>query len=416
MTSAAPAVGAEDREHATFSASAAHRWIHCPGSLLPNLAAPDTTSPHAELGTAAHTLAEQWLRTPVDFDYPTAADALGIIDHVDDVRRYVDWARESADGADVTYIEKQVDFSDLTPIPNQFGTLDFCAIHGSDKGAVAILTDLKFGTGVRVFAERNEQLMIYALAIYQELDFIYDFKRFDLRICQPRLGHFDTWECSRAELLDFAEVVKRQAKIAMREDAPREPGEKPCRFCKVKATCPAILDAIHQMADESFEVLEPLTPARAGDVLVERPTLPAIESLTLEQRARIASFQKLVVGWFKAVHASLETDALAGVKIPGFKLAEGRSNRKWEDEAKAASGLSVWLDDPYQEPKLLTPAQAETALAKLKVAGMETKKDAKALVTNLSIKPPGKISLVPEKSDAEEVAEGEGADAFEALE
>ena len=393
-----------ERAHSLFSPSSAHRWLICPGSLQGNYLAPDEGSPYAAEGTRAHELAEIILTggaVPPDTDPE-------MLEHV---MVYVDWCREAADGAHEVMTERRVDFSAFTPLPNQTGTLDNCAIHASPMGGVAILTDLKFGEGVRVRAQNNYQMMTYALAVYEEWDWAYDLKRFDLRICQPRLGAKDVWEISRADLLAFGEFVKTQSALALSPEAPLVPGKSQCRWCKLKATCVAHLDLLNQLTDDVFEVVEPLTPQRALSVPPNPPSLPPIAAMSIEQIARIQHYATAITGWLNAGKARLLAEALAGREVPGWKLVEGRSRRAWRDEDEAELKLSREYDGSIAmyDPVLISPAEAET---RLKAAGMKAK-DAKALVASLTVKPPGAPTLVPATDERATLDHQDDGDVFE---
>jgi len=390
-----------ERAHAVFSPSAAHRWLPCPGSLQPNLLAEgdgDGSSPYAEEGTAAHALAEKMLR---------GMDVVGDPVMLDYVRQYVDWANEAAADADLVLIEERVNFSAWTPLPNQFGTADHVAMHFTKMGGVCTITDLKYGMGVRVRARDNPQLMLYALGVLDAYDFIGDFKRFDLRICQPRLGMFDTWEVSRADLLAFGEYVKERSALALEPNAPRVAGEKQCKFCKVKASCPAQVDLLHQLAEDTFEAVEPTTAISAAAAVDSRPSLPAIADMTVAQKARILPYRKTVENWFKAMAEDLERRANDGETIPGYKMVAGRSRRQWTDEAGLATTLATYSIDPW-DTSLVAPSEAERRMMK---AGMKSK-EAKAAVAALTTKPLGKPTLVP---DSDERDEDDAGDVFDAV-
>ena len=389
-----------ERAHSLFSPSSAHRWLPCPGSAQPNYLAPDEGSPYAAEGTLAHEMAEEWLRHG-----PPAPDDPEMYDPV---QAYVDWCIAAADGADEALIETRVDFSVYTPLPNQTGTLDFCAIHASPVGGLAVLCDLKYGTGVRVYAKDNEQLKLYALGVFEAWDWLYDFKRLDLRVCQPRLGVFDEWEISRAELLAFGEYVKERSALALQPDAPRVAGEKQCRFCKVKDTCPAHLDLLHQLTDDVFDVVEPLTPERAMSLPPDPPSLPPVEAMSVEQLARILPYRSTITGWLDAIHKRLLAEALAGREVPGWRLVEGRSRRKWADEDKTKGVLVENIGGLAGTWTLVSPSEAET---RLKAQGMKSK-DAKALVATLTVKPPGAPTLVP-ATDERPTLDHDDGDVFE---
>ena len=416
----APAAG-----HSIFSPSAAARWLACPGSLLPNLEAPDTSGVDAAIGTVAHHIGEGWLR------YGHVPKAGWLANHeihgssgltvpvdqemMDYVQQYVDWVRADYEVASVIAVEQKVDFSHLTPIPKQTGTADSVVIWGSPRGGVLILTDFKYGKGVKVYAEQNPQLMIYALGLLEHYDFIFDIKRVILRICQPRLHHFDTWEVSVEDLLAFGEMVKRQAAIALQPNAYRLAGEKQCRFCKVKATCPAVVDALAQMADDSFEDLTATTPARAQQVALDiedrkalPPRLPDVKAMTTQQMARLIPYRKMVEGWFAAMWTEAEARALRGETVEGYHVVEGRSRRKWAGtDVTVAQELKKWGVAPY-DTEIISPAEAEKRLAAAKHPDLPKKKDVQALVAEWTEKPRGKPTLAPLKDERPATDDSDG--------
>ena len=417
--------------HSVFSPSSSHMWLACPGSLLPNLAAPDTSGVDAAIGTVAHSVAEACLRTG-DVAHPgfgyagQKAEGLAIeVDQemIDAVGSYVEWCNSVADGASYVAMEQKVDFSRWTPLTDQTGTADHVAIWGTKFGGDVIFTDLKYGKGVKIFAENNPQLMMYALGIYDEWDWAYDIKKFTLRICQPRLGHFDSWEITTKELLKFGEYVRERATLALQPDAPRLAGEKQCRFCKVKATevngrsviCPAVIDAIGQIADDTFEVLEPLTPARSLKVVESLddgrpvPRLPPVAELTTAHLARILPYRKMVEGWFKAAYTEAERRALDGQTVEGWKIVDGRSRRAWKDENAAAGALIAAGVRAYHE-KIVSPAEAEKELNAVRADGV-TKKDVTNWLSRLTDKPAGRPTLVPLKDERPD-ADDDAGDVF----
>ncbi len=100
--------------HSVFSPSSSHMWLACPGSLLPNLAAPDTSGVDAAIGTVAHKEAETWLRTSTT---PRQRLVTNIPDHpgltievdqemIDAVGSYVEWCNSVADGASYVAMEQ----------------------------------------------------------------------------------------------------------------------------------------------------------------------------------------------------------------------------------------------------------------------------------------------------------------------
>ena len=93
-----------------------------------------------------------------------------------------------------------------------------------------------------------------------------------------------------------------------------------------------------------------------------------------------------LVSWAEDIKSYALEQALSGVRYPGFKLVEGRSNRKYTDEVAVAAVVSNAGYDPY-EKKLLGITAMQRQLGKKKFD---------ELLSGLIIKPQGKPVLAPE--------------------
>lgn len=391
--------------HSVFSPSAAHRWLACPGSLLPHLEMPDTSGVDAKIGTVAHFVASEWLTKGKPHHLLGTfinQEGLGVLvdeEMMDYVEQYVAWCG-SLEGDH--RVEQRVDFSHLTPLDNQTGTAD----HFAMAPGKLIMSDLKYGRGVKVFAEDNPQLMIYALAIIEEWDWAYGFEEITLRICQPRLGAFDSWTVSRIDLEVFGLRVSETTRWALEADAPRVAGPKQCTFCKLKPTCPAAADLLAQLADDSFEEVRPTTPAIAQQVLLDiedrraiPATLPSVQAMTTSHIEQVYGYRKMVESWFHEMQAELEKREVAGEVLTLYRIVEGRSRRMFPDYAAFEQWLLQHTKAPGRKVVEWSPAEAEKLLVK---AGMKLK-DAKAEVAKYTMKPPGKPTLAPIKDDRPDV-------------
>jgi len=408
--------------HSAFGPSSSHMWLTCAGSLIPNLLLQSEAGEHAAYGTAGHALHEEWLirgKRPKDWlnrvmlveDY----DWVHPIKMDSDMFEYV---RQSIDrcvllpGEHLT--ERKVFFSNLTPIPNQGGTMDFAAI---DKGTAHVI-DLKMGKGVRVYAEENTQAMLYALGLLYEFDHKYNFKHFVLKIHQPRLDHFDEWECSRDQLMEFAGYVKERAKQAWRVDAPRTPDPKACMFCKVKQTCAANARMqIRLMGDQTADAFGEVSAEEVRQFkedLVD-DTIPfAIKTvdplaLTTDELEALKPFKRMVEGFWKTADHELLRRGLSGVPLRKYKVVEGRSNRLFKSPDVAAKRLvaSGCSADEVIIKTVVGPVEAERLL----VAAGHKRSDLPELLDGLVRKPPGKPTLAP-ISDRRPALEDTSAAAF----
>ena len=327
-------------EHAKMSPSGAHRWMRCPASLLLELTLPDTSSKYADEGTRAHELASAVL-TGVTPSVP--ADDISMTEYIDDYAKLV---REYAEGGTLL-VEQRVEFSKWIDVPDSFGTSDAVIIH-PDRLTVI---DLKYGMGVKVEALENEQLMLYALGCLHEFGWAGDFTHVVMVIHMPRLNYVGEYVATVEELKAFAERAKAAAALALTPDAPYEPGTKQCRFCKAKATCPAlrneVMEALGAATASDFDDVSPLTPTGSSEL------------------ASAMSKVELVEDWCKAIRAEVERRLTANDDVPGYKLVEGRLGaRKWRDAGAVEETFKAWRlrKDEMYDLSLISPTKAQKLL------------------------------------------------------
>jgi hypothetical protein len=390
-----------DGGHSVFSPSGSKMWLGCAGSLIPNLFAPDDSGRDAAYGTVGHMVGEEWLKTGMRPKYLLGrrefvqAGEWGYLIDIDEtmfeyVKRYVDWCKNLPGDH---YVETRVDFSRLTPIPNQGGTAD----HAACTYQRMVITDLKMGKGVRVYAKENSQALLYALGFFYEWDWLYDFQEFVIRIAQPRLDVFEEWVVDRKYLLSFAEYVKERAAAAWVQNAPRTPSAEACQWCRVQSTCAAKAKVLIDLTGGAFDDLAPevtqeeidgFREALAED-LVPSPVDPA--KLTTLELERLYGWRGTVERFFKKVGEELEQRARDGVKLKLHKTVEGRSFRTFRDKNKAVEKLvALGLDrDDIVTEEVASPARVEELL----MAEGYKKKDIPELLDGLIFKPPGKATL-----------------------
>lgn len=377
------------KQHAKLSPSAAARWINCPGSVqLAALCPAPPSTPYADEGTLAHTLAELKLR---DFDSETGlsgvlldkwqevhADPMycGEMDEATDYYRDLVTERLIEAGPDAILLVEQR-FSLEEWVPECFGTADAVIIGGD---AIEVI-DLKYGKGVKVSATGNPQTRLYGLGAAVMFAELYDLKTVRMTIVQPRLDHVSTEELSISELLDWAlTTVKPAAAAALTGSAATACGDW-CRFCPAKATCRTRAEKNLELARYEFQKPAFLTKDEIAEIL-----------------GQLDEFQH----WTADVSEYALSQALQGEKYDGWKLVEGRSVRKYADDLKVAAALQEagYPEAVLYERKLLGISAMEKVVGKKKLA--ETLGD-------LIVKPAGKPVLVPITDKREAISTTEAA-------
>lgn len=354
-------------KHAYLSASASHRWLSCPPSAKLCAEIRDEASPYAQQGTDAHELCEYKVLRALGEDVKDPTEHLDFFDtEMDDCTdEYCFYVMEQHAKAKQlcedpkVLVEQRLDFSKW--VPDGFGTGD-CLIV-ADK--VLQIIDFKYGLGILVEAENNPQMMCYALGALDIYDGIYDIETVEMTIFQPRRDNISSFSMKKEDLLDWAEtVLAPTAQLAYNGEGDFHAGDH-CQFCKVKATCRKRAEYNRELAAYDFELPAKLEESEIAAIL------PKIDSL---------------VSWANDVKDYALQQALSGVSYNGFKVVEGKSNRKYTDEAAVASVVTNNGYDPY-EKKLLGITAMTSLLGKKKF---------EELLGGLVTKPPGKPALVPE--------------------
>jgi hypothetical protein len=371
--------------HDLLTPSAYACWGNCPAAPHYYKDIPNESSQFADEGTAAHALAHQAAEAYMGHEMALDAETEQL------VKQYADeymhsaadrWAQLTTarincincDRAHAFFgYEDAVDISGITHREGASGTVDFWCLHQEDDGRKILeVWDFKYGMGVLVDPSHNGQLSIYAAALLLRARSNHLWRADGVRlvIFQPRMASEPTeWEPIPAEFNEFVmnpetgitakakrciQIMNEAASGSLNPEQYLVPGEAQCRFCRAKATCPALAKQVAASVSADFEVL----PAAETEQALTVPEEAA-------QLARALPWLETIENWCDAVRAAAKARLERGESIPGYKLVAGRKGpRKWTDEAEEIlKGMRINKSVLYVE-KLISPTAAEKAAKK----------------------------------------------------
>ena len=362
--------------HAKLSASGSEKWMTCTPSVFAEEPFADEGSEFAREGTFAHAVFEQMLLIhmglPVEALRKSKFDNQELRDYVNTAVEYaIERIRDARARCPdpIILVEQRLDFSRW--VPEGFGTGDLVIITDD----LVEVMDLKYGKGIYVDATSNSQFRLYGLGAYNVLSHLYDIKRVRMTVLQPRLHNFGSEELTIEELLTWAEEkVVPAAKLAWFGEGEFVAGDH-CTscFCKARYTCPARADQALAVAKFEFASAVP----------------PAVATLSLDRVAKLLPKADMVIDWFNDLKAhSLKQATEHNIMVPGFKLVEGRSVRKYSSQEDVAAKLrdAGVPESVMFERSLLGITAMEKAIGKKKFT---------EVLSDLLVKPSGKPTLVP---------------------
>lgn len=354
-------VNHSERSHAILSPSSAKMWLNCPPSarLAEEIGSKDSV--YSKEGTFAHELAEYALTLYLDGKYDIMDDLPIQADKRDNkflnaemiryVSEYVDFVISEhyemmrRTGKVKMLLESKVDISKYAP--DCFGSVD---VQITSPTEIHII-DLKYGAGVKVYADHNPQMMLYSLGCYESMKPAERKKiqTVKMTIGQCRLEHYDTFEMPVGDLLNWGEnEIKEKAKTAFEGKGELKCGDW-CRFCPAKAVCRKQYENI--VSDfERYEDPNIMTDAEIIDMI-----------------GKLDDYKS----WLESINKYVYDKALAGKKWNGYKLVEGRTTRKFTDTKLVINELyrlGYMLDEVLKPAELISLTALEKLLGKRKFA------------------------------------------------
>lgn len=353
--------------HSLIGGSSLKRAMECPPSVRLTENYDDVESIYAKEGTSAHLLLEKKIKEK--YGIPFKEDISNLEFYSEELEECTDVAlnlvseiyeRLSQEGKH-PFIASELFLELGSVIPDGVGSADIVIVY---DGGIYVC-DYKHGRGVQVDCEFNSQLMIYAYGASIMFEDLYVIKDVNMIVIQPRLNNISEWSCKYDYLDHWANTeVKEKTKLAYEGKGEFKCGAW-CQFCKAKNEC-------RHRAKEMLKLEGYSTKDKA--------------LLSMDEISEILGKIDDLISWGSGIKEFALAEALKGTHIPGYKLVEGRSNRKFTSEEDVTNVLLSAGIDPY-EKKLLSITELTKRIGKARFI---------ELVDKYIYKAPGKPTLVKE--------------------
>jgi hypothetical protein len=368
-----------DRDHSIFGPSSANIWLNCTPAARFGEKFEKKSSDYADEGTLCHDIAADLLNYRLkrlskrEYLVKLAThrnhrlyDPFEMERHAEAFVNYVLeilYSYRQKGWSDI-YVETRIDYSHI--VPEGYGHLDVAIISPKTIDVI----DLKYGKGVPVSAIVNPQLGLYAVGVIEDQRFIDEFEKLNLHIYQPRIDNISVFNTTVQACMKWAQgTVKKKAALAYKGEGDYNPGSW-CRFCAALPKCKAAADRHTSLAKLDFKLPYELDNDEVAEVLLLGETL---------------------VNWYTSVKEYATAEARKGIKFPGFKMVNGKSNRRYAEGKQEliikALKKAGYTDEQIKKSTLLGIGEMEKLLGD---AGF-TK-----LLGKFVVKPPGAPALVPE--------------------
>jgi hypothetical protein len=392
-----------NQERFSLAASYAHRYLTCLASAREETRYPRTQSKYAKEGDLAHALLTKCLedgKDPLEFVGHTIKvlnkGFEAVIDKtmaaaVSQAYDFIIGVKESCSG----FLQSEFALSLSWLKPGQRGALDVIIMDPKTK--TMHVMDFKYGTGVLVDAEWNEQLLLYAEAARRVMLMFYGpIEHVKLYILQPRRDHYSVWDVTVDKLRDWVNGVALPTVKRIMEggDLPYVPSEKACKFCRARGDCRALTEVALKTVSEGFG---PVNGARLEEPIEIKPTT----ALSVDEVFACKNAVKLIRLWCDAIDDKAKEYLEVGLadESCGWKLGEATTKRKWLDEDKVdkalgRAGISV---EDRRKTTLISPAQVEKKLG-----------SDHYILKKYAVKPKGGVTVIPASDPRESVSPAKG--------
>ena len=342
----------------SLSPSAASRWLTCTASprfIMENEARIGSTDTVWNVeGDMAHAVANAVL---LGQEIPKESRGKPIPkDKLPEMLKHAKGFKDFVDEPGFKSLHSELKVS-LWYMPARIGYVD-AAVVGSNRGVSVRIIDLKYGQGVAVGAEENEQMAIYARSYVEQVKMKgFDDEVFELAIYQPRIREGDkisVWTLTWAELKEFTDNIESIAKkIINGVDEVFRPSQEACRFCPMKkpAKGPPCAAYTEWTGADRAIVFSDVNP---NDVMTD------LRQFDEHKLRLIAANRNKLKTFIDDVYKAFYGEAVNGDIPNGFKLVRGKGSRSWENPEQATVFMGAFFgEEAFTEPKLRTPKQIE---------------------------------------------------------